>query len=128
MPPAEHAVRAVRVASYNTRDFLDDHHLAARIVRAVDPDVLCLQEVPRRLFGGWRVRRFARACAPAQAVGFTRHRVRVSPLATRLDPGESATFRISVSGPSTPGSVDDGWIRWRGARGSVTRIPVAITR
>jgi endonuclease/exonuclease/phosphatase family metal-dependent hydrolase len=59
VPPAE---RAVRVASYNTRDFLDDHHLAARIVRAVDPDVLCLQEVPRRLFGGWRVRRFARAC------------------------------------------------------------------
>ena len=53
---------AVRVASYNTRDFLDDSRLAARVVRAVDPDVLCLQEVPRRLFGGWRVRRFARAC------------------------------------------------------------------
>lgn len=52
----------VRVASYNTRDLLDDHHLAARIVRAVDPDVLCLQEVPRRLFGGWRTARFARAC------------------------------------------------------------------
>ena len=29
---------------------------------AVDPDVLCLQEVPRRLFGGWRVARFAAAC------------------------------------------------------------------
>lgn len=52
----------VRVASYNTRDFLDDHRLAARVVRAVDPDVLCLQEVPRRLFGGWRTARFARAC------------------------------------------------------------------
>jgi len=59
VPPAEHLVR---VASYNTRDFLDDHRLAARLVRAVDPDVLCLQEVPRRLFGGWRVRRFATAC------------------------------------------------------------------
>jgi endonuclease/exonuclease/phosphatase family metal-dependent hydrolase len=55
-------VPVVRVASYNTRDFLDDHHLAARVVRAVDPDVLCLQEVPRRLFGGWRVERFAAAC------------------------------------------------------------------
>lgn len=53
---------SVRVASYNTRDFLDDHRLAARVVRAVDPDVLCLQEVPRRLFGGWRTARFARAC------------------------------------------------------------------
>lgn len=52
----------VRVASYNTRDFLDDHHLAARVVRAVDPDVLCLQEVPRRLLAGRRVARFAAAC------------------------------------------------------------------
>ena len=52
----------VRVASYNTRDFLDDHRLSARLVRALDPDVLCLQEVPRRLFGGWRVARFAGAC------------------------------------------------------------------
>lgn len=52
----------VRVASYNTRDFLDDSRLAARVVRAVDPDVLCLQEVPRRLFGGRRVERFAAAC------------------------------------------------------------------
>ncbi|MBM6402452.1 endonuclease/exonuclease/phosphatase family protein [Phycicoccus sonneratiae] len=51
-----------RVASYNTRDFLDDHRLAARVVRAVDPDVLCLQEVPRRLLAGWRTARFARAC------------------------------------------------------------------
>ncbi len=52
----------VRVATYNTRDFLDDHRLAARLVRAVDPDVLCLQEVPRRLFARWRLRRFAAAC------------------------------------------------------------------
>jgi minor extracellular serine protease Vpr len=64
----------------------------------------------------------------AQAVGFTRHRVRVAPLAARLSPGETATFRITVTGPAAPGGVDDGWIRWRGARGSVTRIPVAITR
>lgn len=64
----------------------------------------------------------------AQAIGFTRHRVRVTPLAARLSPGETATFRITVTGPSTPGQVDDGWIRWRGARGSVTRVPVAITR
>ncbi len=50
-----------RVATYNTRDFLDDHRLAARVVRAVDPDVLCLQEVPRRLLAPWRLRRFAAA-------------------------------------------------------------------
>ncbi len=53
----------LRVATYNTRDFLDDAHLAARVVQALDPDVLCLQEVPRRLLSGWRLRRFARRCA-----------------------------------------------------------------
>ncbi len=55
-------VDRLRVASYNTRDFLDDARLAAGLVRAVDPDVLCLQEVPRRLLAGWRLRRFARRC------------------------------------------------------------------
>jgi endonuclease/exonuclease/phosphatase family metal-dependent hydrolase len=55
-------VASLRVASYNTRDFLDDSRLAARVVRAVDPDVLCVQEVPRRLLGGRRVARFAAAC------------------------------------------------------------------
>jgi endonuclease/exonuclease/phosphatase family metal-dependent hydrolase len=62
-------VPAVRVASYNTRDFLDDWHLAARVVRAVDADVLCLQEVPRRLFGARRVERFAAACGMHWAGG-----------------------------------------------------------
>ncbi len=52
----------LRVATYNTRDFLDDARSAARVVRAVDPDVLCLQEVPRWLGGGRRLRRFADWC------------------------------------------------------------------
>ena len=52
----------VRVASYNTRDFLDDRRAAARVVRAIDPDILCLQEVPRRLGASRRVRRFAAEC------------------------------------------------------------------
>ncbi len=51
-----------RVATYNTRDFRDDHRLAARLVRAIAPDVLCLQEVPRRLLAGRRVEGFARRC------------------------------------------------------------------
>ncbi len=52
----------VRVASYNVRDLLDDHAAAARVVRAIDPDVLCLQEVPRRLTTELRLPAFARAC------------------------------------------------------------------
>lgn len=52
----------IRIASYNTRDFLEDPYAAARVVRAIDPDVLCLQEVPRRLFSTQRVANFARQC------------------------------------------------------------------
>lgn len=64
----------------------------------------------------------------AQARGFARHRVRMTPVALRLAPGESATVRITVIGPGGPTRLDDGWIVWRGARGSETRVPVAITR
>ncbi|MBR7743142.1 endonuclease/exonuclease/phosphatase family protein [Phycicoccus sp. BSK3Z-2] len=52
----------LRVATYNTRDLLDDRRAAVAVVRALEADVLCLQEVPRRLFGPTRLRRFAQAC------------------------------------------------------------------
>ena len=52
----------IRVVSYNLKDFTLDRHAAARVVRALDPDVLCLQEVPRRLFASWRVSAFAAEC------------------------------------------------------------------
>ncbi len=60
--------------------------------------------------------------------GFTTHRVSVRPLAVRLAPGQSARFTVTVAGPTTPGRLDDGAIVWLGARGGVTRIPVALTR
>jgi endonuclease/exonuclease/phosphatase family metal-dependent hydrolase len=53
---------SLRVASYNVRDLKDDVDAAARVVRAIDPDVLCLQEVPRHPFSGHRVAGFARRC------------------------------------------------------------------
>ncbi|MCW4603051.1 endonuclease/exonuclease/phosphatase family protein [Janibacter hoylei] len=37
---------SLRIASYNLRALQDDVAALARTVRAVDPDVLCLQEVP----------------------------------------------------------------------------------
>jgi endonuclease/exonuclease/phosphatase family metal-dependent hydrolase len=52
----------MRVASYNLKDFTLDRHAAARVIRALDPDVLCLQEVPRRLLSTWRVSDFAAEC------------------------------------------------------------------
>ncbi|NPD05208.1 S8 family serine peptidase [Nocardioides sp. zg-1308] len=62
------------------------------------------------------------------ARGFTSHRVSVRPLAVRLAPGQSASFTVTVSGPRSPGRLDDGQLVWLGARGGVTRVPVALTR
>ena len=45
---------------YNVSDLKRRPSPRRRVVRAIDPDVLCLQEVPRRLFSGHRVAEFAR--------------------------------------------------------------------
>ncbi|WP_427385293.1 endonuclease/exonuclease/phosphatase family protein [Janibacter sp. G56] len=55
-------MRTIRIASYNARAFKDDRAALARVVRAIDPDVLCLQEVPRGPFVGHRVAGFAAEC------------------------------------------------------------------
>ncbi len=52
----------LRVASYNLRDFKDDADAAARIVRAIKPHVLCLQEVPRHFTSSHRTASFAARC------------------------------------------------------------------
>lgn len=52
----------VRVVSYNVRGLADDVAAAAEVVRALDPDVLLLQEVPRHPASSYRISGFARAC------------------------------------------------------------------
>ena len=52
----------LRVASYNLRDFKDNTDAAVRVVRAIDADVLCLQEVPRHLLSSYRTVSFAARC------------------------------------------------------------------
>ena len=52
----------LRVSSYNLRDFKDDVDAAARVVRAINPDVLCLQEVPRHLLSSHLISSFAAGC------------------------------------------------------------------
>ncbi|GAA1274713.1 hypothetical protein Psi02_03090 [Planotetraspora silvatica] len=49
----------LRVAAYNIRSLRDDRHALVRVVRAIRPDVLCLQEAPRG--PAWRRRREALA-------------------------------------------------------------------
>jgi subtilisin family serine protease len=63
----------------------------------------------------------------SRTVGFDR-RVTVTPAAVRLDPGESATFRTTVRGRGFTARLDDGYVVWRGASGTLTRIPVLISR
>jgi endonuclease/exonuclease/phosphatase family metal-dependent hydrolase len=54
-------VSTLRVATYNVRDLLDDNAAAARTVRSIAPDVLCLQEFPRWVTSLRRMRAFERA-------------------------------------------------------------------
>jgi minor extracellular serine protease Vpr len=63
----------------------------------------------------------------SSARGFVRHRVTVTPAALRLQPGESATFRVRISGAGVA-PLDDGYVGWLGADGSRLRLPVVITR
>lgn len=64
----------------------------------------------------------------SHAVGFTHHHVSVRPAAARLDPGESVTFTVHVAGGVGLRPLDDGFVLWRGADGSRSRIPVLLTR
>lgn len=63
----------------------------------------------------------------SEAAGF-RGRVLVTPAAVRLAPGESHVFTVRVLRRSAGPRVDDGVVRWRGARGTVTTIPVVLAR
>jgi hypothetical protein len=64
----------------------------------------------------------------ARVSGFERHDVRVTPVALRLDPGESARFTVTVTGGTLAGGLDDGDITWRGPDDVRTRIPVVLGR
>nr|WP_169333368.1 endonuclease/exonuclease/phosphatase family protein [Demetria terragena] len=48
--------------TYNIRALKDDRAALVRVIRSLEPDVLCLQEAPRHPFSGWRIARFARDC------------------------------------------------------------------
>ncbi|MFC4532227.1 endonuclease/exonuclease/phosphatase family protein [Sphaerisporangium dianthi] len=45
----------IRVGTYNVRSMYDDNAALARVIRAMAPDVLCVQEAPRLM--GWRRKR-----------------------------------------------------------------------
>lgn len=59
----------MRLVTWNVRDFLGDPWALRRVARALAPDVLCLQEAPRRPGGAWRIGRFARDCGLRHVAG-----------------------------------------------------------
>lgn len=51
---------SIRIVSYNVRSFRDDRAALVGVVRDLRPDVLCLQEAPKRLAWRGRLAAFAR--------------------------------------------------------------------
>lgn len=63
MPSSTTGQRApLRVMSYNLRGLKDDKDTVAAVVRAVDPDVLLVQEAPRWPGSSYAMTAFAREC------------------------------------------------------------------
>lgn len=52
---------AFRIVSYNVRSLRDDKGAAVRVVRDLDPDVLCVQEAPKYFLWRGKCAAFARA-------------------------------------------------------------------
>lgn len=59
----------LRLVTYNVHDLRDDADAVAHVMRSCEPDVVCLQEVPRRLNSPWRVGRLARETGLGWAAG-----------------------------------------------------------
>ena len=67
--PASGDGTRLRIVGYNVRDLLGDRDALAHVVRVCDPDILCLQEAPRRLWSLWRTARLARETGLRQVTG-----------------------------------------------------------
>lgn len=59
VPGVARDTHRIRVASYNVRAFKDDRTALIEVIRAITPDVLLLQEVPRHPVSGHRIATFA---------------------------------------------------------------------
>jgi hypothetical protein len=120
---ADGASLAYLAAPHTYRSWLSGHH---------HRDL----NVPSVLLSGGRDRAVRRitnvggrpATFSAVVTGLTRHRAVVRPATVRLAPGESATFRMRVSGAERAVPLDDGWLTWTSGDGTRNRIPLVITR
>ena len=91
-------VDRLRVLTYNLRDLKDDVGALTRVVRAVAPDVACLQEVPRHPFAGHRVGALADACGLLWSGGGVPSGGTAVLTSLRVDQRSSYAARLPVSG------------------------------
>lgn len=93
----------VRVMSYNIRALKDDRAALVRVVRAIDPDVLLLQEVPRHPMSGHRIAALASDCGLLWAGGGSRGMMSTTLLTSlRLDVLASGHHRFPVRWKDEP--------------------------
>jgi endonuclease/exonuclease/phosphatase family metal-dependent hydrolase len=104
----------LRVLTYNVHELKDDLGALARVVRAVAPDVACLQEVPRRPLTGHRVGALADACGLLWSGGAERAGGTAIFTSLRVDQRASGAGRLPVSGLLT---------RRRGYAAGVVGVP-----
>jgi endonuclease/exonuclease/phosphatase family metal-dependent hydrolase len=104
----------IRILTYNLRDLKDDQAAIIRVVRAVAPDVACLQEVPRHPFAGHRVGAFADACGLTWSGGGVRSGGTAVLTALRVDQRSAHAARLPVQGRFT---------RTRGFASAVVAVP-----
>lgn len=92
-----------RVVSYNIRALKDDRDALVRVIRALEPDVLCLQEAPRHPFSGHRISALAADCGLTWGGGDDRGRMSTTLLTgMRLDVLASGHRLLPVVRPAEP--------------------------
>jgi endonuclease/exonuclease/phosphatase family metal-dependent hydrolase len=99
---------------YNVRDLLDDRDAVAHVVRSCRPDVLCLQEAPRRPGTLWRTARLARETALRHVAGGRGSGGTAVLVSPRLDVVEAEVARLPVA---------HWWTRTRGYALAALRLP-----
>lgn len=104
----------LRLVTYNVRDLKDDVDALVRVLRALAPDVVCLQEVPRHPFAGHRVGALADAAQLLWSGGAGPTGGTAVFTSLRLDQRVSAAGRLPVDGLLT---------RRRGWAAAVVGVP-----
>jgi endonuclease/exonuclease/phosphatase family metal-dependent hydrolase len=89
----------LRLVSWNVRSLRDDAVLVASTLRDLDPDLVCLQEVPRFLGGSRALARLASSARLTVAV----RQAPARPLAVLVRPGTPVGRTVSVPLSRTPG-------------------------